>query len=141
MNEMNSERLEIWFEVWKKLRNGEKLNRAEKHLKKIIDMHPQFHKTLNDRKSYDSMPAKDDPFTHLGFHSIVMDMIINNDPQGIRSVYDKAVNRKKDKHAVQHQVMRATFDWMVEYQRNHPDSPVFIDNTLLDAIRTKLESF
>ena len=104
------------FDVWNKIQNKEKLNATEKMISKIIEMHPEVDSVLSNPEVFADHQFdidEPDPFSHLGLHAIVMEMVNSDSPSGLRSIYDQRVNQRGDKHEAQHDLMLAVFDWLV----------------------------
>ena len=137
----DSEQRQFFFDVWEKSQKNQKLNAIEKQVKKIIEMHPEVHSVLSHPEIFSKHEFdrnEPDPFAHMGLHSIVIEMISEDSPQGIRSIYDRLIARIDNKHQVQHQLMSTVFDWLVESARNDPDSTDKID--LLSKIENQFLS-
>ena len=103
------------FELWKKAQNNQALSSAEKSIFKIIEMHPEIHSVLSNPEVFSDHEFKvdePDPFVHIELHAIVLDMINQDAPAGIRSIYDRRVNQTGDKHETQHDLMLAVFEWL-----------------------------
>ncbi len=119
------------FDTWTKVQNREKLNAVERLMKKIIEMHPQMHSVLANPEAYATHefdPNETDPFSHLGLHAIVMEMVSNDSPPGFRALYDQRVSQTGDKHEVQHELMLAVFDWLVDHGETETnDETGFLD--------------
>ena len=104
------------FEVWNKIQANEKLDTTEKLMQKTFEMHPELHSILSnpeDFANHEYNIDEPDPFSHLALHAIVLEMISADTPNGLRSIYDQHVNQTGDKHAAQHDIMLAVFDWLV----------------------------
>lgn len=103
------------FDLWEKTQNNQELTSAEKSIFKIIEMHPETHSVLSNPEVFSDHEFKidePDPFVHIELHSVVLDMINQDSPAGIRSVYDRRVNQTGDKHETQHDLMLAVFEWL-----------------------------
>lgn len=103
------------FELWEKAQNNQELTSTEKSILKIIEMHPEVHSVLSNPEVFSDHEFdidEPDPFVHIELHSVVLDMIHQDSPSGIRSIYDKRVNQTGDKHATQHELMLAVFEWL-----------------------------
>lgn len=110
------EQRRLFFDVWKKMNSKQKLNDLDKQLAKIVNLHPEFHPILSDPDKYaehEFQEGQTDPFYHLAMHSLLAELISNDNPEGIRSLYDRRINETEDKHAVQHEFMGLIFDWMM----------------------------
>ncbi len=113
----DSEQRAFLFDLWEKIQGDNPLSSMEKQIERIIDMHPETHSVLSNRETFENHEFdadEPDPFAHIGLHSIVVEMISNNSPSGIRSIYDRWVTRTGDKHEVQHEMMSALFEVLIE---------------------------
>lgn len=139
MLEENDQR-NVIFDVIEKSVTNEKLNTVEKQISKIIDMHPDYFGVLSNRdqfQNHEFKPGESDPFSHIALHSIVIEMISKNEPDGLRPLYDRLVNELQNKHEAQHQLMNAVFDWMIESAQNEFQN---LDNErLMEIIEGVLE--
>ena len=137
----DSEQRQFFFDVWEKSQKNQKLNGIEKQVQKIIEMHPEVHSVLSHPEIFSTHEFdqnEPDPFAHLGLHSIVIEMIGDDSPQGIRSIYDQWIAHTDNKHHVQHQLMSTVFDWLIESARNDIDSTERIE--LLNKIENQFLS-
>ena len=134
-----TENFEIFFTAWDKFKNHKKLTPLENHIRKIIEMHPQTHGLIGNKfnSSVKLSDVESEPFTHLAFHAILMEMISSDQPEGIRSAYDRLVMKLGDKHEAQHRLMTGIFDWMIEIQAT--DQNPVPDDQLLVRIKSVLD--
>ncbi len=112
--DLESSERQIFFDIYKKMQNHEKLDAIEKMISKIILLHPEVHAVLANPEVFATREfANDepDPFSHLALHAVVMEMISSDTPSGFRAIYDKRVYQTSDKHAALHDLMLAVFDW------------------------------
>ena len=122
------------FDTWQKIQNKDKLNSIEKLMRKLFKMHPEFHPVLANANKYRDHEFdfnETDPFSHLGLHAIVMEMINSDSPSGLRALYDQRVNQTGNKHESQHDLMLAVFDWLVvgsTSESNAQDEAQFVDD-------------
>ena len=113
----DSEQRTFLFDLWEKIQGKDSLSSMEKQIEKIINMHPETHSVLSNRETFEAHEfdaEEPDPFAHIGLHSIVVEMISNDSPSGIRSIYDRWVTQTGDKHEVQHEIMSALFEVLIE---------------------------
>lgn len=113
----DSEQRTFLFDLWEKIQSGNSLSSMEKQIERIIDMHPETHSVLANRETFEAHEFdmdEPDPFAHIGLHSVVVEMIANDSPGGIRSFYDRWVSQTGDKHEVQHEIMSALFDVLIK---------------------------
>ncbi|MDE0310164.1 MAG: DUF1841 family protein [Acidiferrobacterales bacterium] len=113
------------FDLWEKIENNHSLSSMEKQVKKVIYMHPETHSVFSNRQiftTHEFDADEPDPFAHIGLHSIVVEMISDDSPSGIRSVYDRWVALTGDKHEVQHEMMSALFSVLIESTDEISDS-------------------
>ncbi len=113
----DSEQRAFLFDLWEKIQAKNPLSPMEKQIERIIDMHPETHSVLSNRNTFEPHEFntdEPDPFAHIGLHSVVVEMISNDSPSGIRSIYDRWVTQTGDKHEVQHEIMSALFEVLIE---------------------------
>ncbi len=131
----DSEQRSFLFDLWEKIQAKKPLSALEKQVGRIIEMHPETHSVLSNRKTFEAHEFdadEPDPFAHIGLHSVVVEMLSNDSPSGIRSVYDRWVTQTGDKHEVQHEFMSALFDVLIESTDEQ-----FDQNTKLIALLTQ----
>lgn len=120
----DSEQRAFLFNLWEKIQGEDPLSPLEKQIERIIDMHPETHSVLSNRETFEAHEFdadEPDPFAHIGLHSVVVEMISNDSPRGIRSVYDRRVTQTDNKHEVQHEIMSALFEILIESTDREPE--------------------
>lgn len=134
----DTEQRTFLFDLWEKIINNQDLSSMEKQVERIIDMHPETHSVLSNRDIFENHEfdtSEPDPFAHIGLHSIIVEMISNDTPNGIRSIYDRWVSQTGDKHTVQHEIMSAVFDVLIA--SNDEDTEFDEDSQLLAILEER----
>lgn len=136
----DTEQRTFLFDLWEKLVNSQELSPMEKQVERIIGMHPEAHSVLSNRDIFENHEFgtdEPDPFAHIGLHSIIVEMISNDSPSGIRTIYDRWVSKTGDKHSVQHEIMSAVFDVLIA---SNDDDAEFDQDSRLLAILEKRQN-
>lgn len=104
----------VFFDAWRKHREGEALEPLERTLAAVIEAHPEYHALLSDPDAIGrDFPVEGDqgageinPFLHLGMHITIVEQIVSDRPAGIRACYDRLRARFTDAHELEHAMMQ-----------------------------------
>jgi hypothetical protein len=122
-----------WLTAWQKHSARELLAPLESQLVSVIELHPEYHRWLEDgERASASQPATDNPFLHLSLHLALREQLATDRPQGIRAAFDTLVARVGDRHDCLHHAMQVLGRTLWEAQRSGlaPD-----EHAYLEAIR------
>lgn len=123
-----------WLTAWQKHRARELLTPLESQLVSVIELHPEYHRWLEDgERASGSQAATDNPFLHLSLHLALREQLATDRPAGIRSAFDTLALRLGDRHGALHRAMEVLGRTLWEAQRSGraPDELVY-----LQAIRS-----
>ena len=141
LQQNRSDYREVFFSVWKKIENQQSISDAmETIIAQIIKQHPEYHNTLSNYDKFiekDYLPEMGDsnPFMHMSMHIAITEQLMTDQPQGIKSIYQKLCTRLADTHEVEHLIMECLGNMIWKSQKNQsmPDM-----NEYLECIKNKL---
>ncbi|MFZ5594646.1 MAG: DUF1841 family protein [Pseudomonadota bacterium] len=124
----------VFFESWRKYRNGLPLEPLEDAIASAIREHPEYHAILEDEeislhKDYLPEMGQANPFLHLAMHLAIREQITTDRPAGIRGMRQQLLNRLHDPHEVEHQMAECLAEIIWQAQRNQtaPDEIAYLD--------------
>jgi len=106
--------------AWQKFLNKELLDPLEDQLTQVIDIHPEYHKLISNIES-DFFPEQGEvnPFLHINLHLSLREQLSINQPIGIKKYYQKILNKTKDPHEAEHQMMDCIAQMIFSSQKNN----------------------
>lgn len=123
-----------WLTAWRKHRAREFLTPLESQLVSVIELHPEYHRWLEDgERASASQAATDNPFLHLSLHLALREQLATDRPPGINAAFDTLALRLGDRHDALHRAMDVLGRTLWEAQRSGraPDEQAY-----LQAIRS-----
>lgn len=123
---------QMYFDAWRKSRNGEPLTPLEDQIASVIAMHPEYHAAMEgDTEDRDFRPedGKTNPFLHMGLHLAIREQIGTDRPAGIRAAYDALCTKLGDPHDAQHRMLDVLAETLWDAQRNNqpPDEARYLE--------------
>jgi len=122
------------FDTWSKYKSGQPLEGAELLALDAILAHPEYHRMLDQPERYldrDYPPefGETNPFLHLSMHLAIAEQLSIDQPPGIRSRYERLLNRHADVMAAQHEIMDclAEMIWQAQRQGIAFDAMLYMD--------------
>jgi hypothetical protein len=108
-----------WLTAWRKHRARELLTPLESQLVSVIELHPEYHRWLEDGERASSLQAAtDNPFLHLSLHLALREQLATDRPAGIKSAFDTLALRLGDRHDALHRTMEVLGRTLWEAQRS-----------------------
>jgi hypothetical protein len=95
-------------ETWRKHRAAELLTPIEAIALDWIIEHPEYHDELaqsGEDTEYRVEDGRTNPFLHLSMHLAIAEQLSIDQPPGIRTAYERLVQRRGDAHRAAHAVM------------------------------------
>lgn len=130
----------IFFDVWRKYQHGEPLQGIETVILPVIAMHPEYQALLAapDRhldRDYLPEDGESNPFLHMALHVAIAEQLSIDEPKGIRSLHEQALQRAGDRHAAEHLVLECLAEglWQMQRQQDGFDAQAY-----LNCIRARL---
>ncbi|MGR8920743.1 MAG: DUF1841 family protein [Gammaproteobacteria bacterium] len=113
----------FFLRVRRKMEAGEALEPLERVIAQVIDAHPEYHATLDDRddamaRDYDGSDGRPNPFFHMGLHIALTEQLQTDRPAGVRASYQALLMRHGgDNHAVEHLMMDCLAETLFDASR------------------------
>jgi len=125
---------QLFFNAWEKHKNQQILEPLEALVVSIIQLHPEYHKFLENpdsNRDRDFFPEMGDtnPFLHMGLHIAIREQLSINQPIGIKDEYARLLVKHQDEHTVAHMMIDCLAQAIWEAQRNHtmPDNEAYLN--------------
>ncbi|PKO45832.1 MAG: DUF1841 domain-containing protein [Betaproteobacteria bacterium HGW-Betaproteobacteria-22] len=112
------------FDAWRKFKQQHTLTDLEKIVLEVMQMHPEYHSTLDAPERYMQQQyfpemGETNPFLHLSLHLSVIEQISIDQPNGIRAIYNTLLQQRGDKHLAQHAILECLAETIWHAQRNN----------------------
>ncbi len=137
-NPSREEARRLFFDAWRKYREGLPLVGIETMAVDIVLAHPEYHPTLDTPERYltrDYAPeaGETNPFLHMSIHLAIDEQLSIDQPAGLRARFARLCARHGDTHAAQHEMMDCLAEtlWQAQRAGAMPDAQVYLD--CLDA--------
>ncbi len=127
---------QIYINIWQKVQKQSLLEPMEATIADIIQLHPEYHKLLENEegaRSRDFLPEQGEtnPFLHMGMHITLREQASTDRPFGFRSIYQKLRN-KLGEHNAEHAMMECLAEALWQSQK---DNLPFDDTAYLSKLR------
>lgn len=121
-NPSRTDARQFYFETWRKYLLEMPLEGAELTALAIIKEHPEYHEILAHPERYriqDYPPelGTTNPFLHLSMHLALHEQLTIDQPQGIRSYYQRLLSRTGAAVSAQHEMMDCLGEMIWQAQR------------------------
>jgi hypothetical protein len=122
----------FFVSCWQKHQRGQPLEPLEGLVAEVIGQHPEYQPLLTeDALDRDWTPEQGEtnPFLHMGMHITLAEQLQADRPPGVRSLYQRIVQRQGEPHAAEHRMMDCLGLVLWEAQRagRPPDEAAFLD--------------
>ena len=125
---------QMFFNAWKKHKEKQVLEPLESLLVEIINLHPEYHRMLNNPDSTldrDYLPesGETNPFLHMGLHIAIREQVSIDQPAGIRQHYQALLIKYQDVHTVEHKIMDCLVEmvWNSQKYNQLPDTATYLN--------------
>lgn len=106
--------------AWQKFLDKKVLDPLEDQLTQVIEMHPEYHKLINNVESeYFPEQGEVNPFLHINLHLSLREQLSINQPTGINEYYKKILNKVQDPHETEHLMMDCIAQMIFSSQKNN----------------------
>ena len=116
--------------AWQKFLNKEVLDPMEDQLTQVIDLHPEYHKLIQNIESdYFPESGEVNPYLHINLHLSLREQLSINQPLGIKEYYQNILNKTKNPHETEHLMMDCIAQMIFSSQKNNTpmDHKAYID--------------
>ena len=98
---------QFFIEAWRKRRAKEIVSPLEDAAIRLIALHPEYHRLLEDREAalareWTPESGEANPFLHLSLHLAVEEQLSIDQPPGLRAACEALLARHGDRHAALH---------------------------------------
>ncbi len=121
-NPSRTDTRQFYFEIWRKYLLEMPMAGAELTALAIIKEHPEYHEILAHPERYrvQEYPPEmgaTNPFLHLSMHLALHEQLAIDQPQGIRSYYQRLLSRTGVTELAQHEMMDCLGEMIWQAQR------------------------
>ena len=118
---------QVFYDAWKKAKQGELLTPLEAQVVAVIEVHPEYHVFLEKRQPPSSFP-EGNPFLHMGLHLAIREQINTNRPHGIQLIYKTLCQERQSSLEVEHVIMDtlAKILWEAQQTGVEPDESAYL---------------
>ncbi len=124
----------MFLAAWRKEQAGEALEPLEALIAGVVALHPEYHGLLTSGEAaiaqeYTPERGVTNPFLHMGMHIALREQVGTDRPAGIAELYRRAVERRGDPHAVEHDMMECLGEVLWRAQRDNavPDEAAYFE--------------
>jgi len=122
---------QFYVECWKKARHSLPMEPMEQWVARVIEMHPEYHKLLeNDHLGNEYKPedGETNPFLHMGMHLGLQEQVVMDRPAGIKQIYEQLGEKYGDVSKTEHAMMDCLGEMMWQAQKNQsePDEAAYL---------------
>ncbi len=135
MNQASREQLRahrrVFWEAWRKAREGLPLNALEVRIARVIRMHPEYHHYFNDLESFLERDFHVDdgmnPYLHLSLHLALEEQIATHQPPEAAQALERLMRAGMDRHDALHRLLEILAETVYYAQRagGEPDVAVY----------------
>ena len=124
---------QMFFTAWEKQLNQQLMEPLEAVIAKIIELHPEYHKLLEDKNTLDKdftpEMGETNPFLHMAMHISIQEQLSTKRPAGIEQLYQSMLQKNKDPHATEHLMMECLGKmlWEAQSQNKAPDESDYLN--------------
>ncbi len=122
---------QFYVECWRKARNGLPMEPMEQMVARVIEMHPEYHKMLENEQlgnEYKPEDGETNPFLHMGMHLGLQEQVVMDRPAGIKAIYQQLGEKYADVSKTEHAMMDCLAEMMWQAQKNQsePDEAAYL---------------
>jgi hypothetical protein len=129
-NPSRDEVREMFFESWRKYREGVPLVGIEALALDVILQHPEYHAVLEAPQRYRERDYTDEanPFLHMSLHLALEEQLSIDQPPGIERRFQVLVSRFHGRHEALHQALECLAEtlWRAQRDAAPPDAAAYL---------------
>ena len=125
---------QMFFDVWRKLHNGEPLSALEEVVAGVIRLHPEYQGLFEadpgaslDR-DWRPEGGETNPFLHMGMHIAIREQLSIDRPPGVKAAHAALLRRYGDAHAAEHAMLECLAEslWLAQRENRLPDEQAYL---------------
>jgi hypothetical protein len=124
----------MFVEAWRRQQAGEPLEPLQALIAEIVQWHPEYHALLSQGQgaiAEEFTPARgiSNPFLHMGMHIALREQLATDRPAGLAALYQRALQRRGDAHALEHEMMECLGEalWRAQRDNQLPDEAAYLE--------------
>jgi len=129
-NPSRDEVREMFFDAWRKYRQGVPLAGIESAALDVILLHPEYHAMLDAPQRYRDRDYTDEanPFLHMSLHLALEEQLSIDQPPGIAHRFQVLISKFHDRHEALHQALECLAEtlWRAERAGRAPDAAAYL---------------
>ncbi len=126
----------MYVEAWRKHRESLPVEPVEDQIVRVVDWHPEYWTSLETTveesldRDYTPEGGQANPFLHMGLHLAVREQVATDRPSGIAQVYRALVDRTRDAHAAEHEMIECLGEalWQAQRAGRAPDESAYLES-------------
>ncbi|VAW50034.1 hypothetical protein MNBD_GAMMA04-1362 [hydrothermal vent metagenome] len=125
---------QFYVDTWQKARFGLAMDPMEIMVARVIELHPEYHKMLNNGKhlgnEYKPEDGETNPFLHMGMHLGLQEQVSMDRPNGIQQIYQQLGEKLGDVHDTEHVIMECLAEslWSAQQNGEEPNEQAYLQN-------------
>ena len=122
----------IFFDTWKLKNAGTPLDAMQTIIANIIELHPEYHRLLENENTLDKDYLPDqgetNPFLHMSMHIALHEQISTDRPTGIKTAYQALSHKHGSAHDAEHDMMECLGEalWRAQRDNTVPDEQSYL---------------
>jgi hypothetical protein len=129
-NPSRDEVREMFFDAWRKYRQGVPLAGIESAALDVILLHPEYHAVLDAPQRYRDRDYTDEanPFLHMSLHLALEEQLSIDQPPGIAHRFQVLISKFHNRHEALHQALECLAEtlWRAERAGRAPDAAAYL---------------
>ena len=121
----------LYFEAWKKHRDGAALSALEAQIAQVVEDHSEYQQAVADdlERSFTVEAGETNPFLHMGLHLGIRDQVATDRPAGITGVFQQLAVRTGDAHDAEHRMIDCLAEtlWEAQNANQPPDEARYLE--------------
>ena len=122
----------VYLSCWQLKKNQLPMDPMQEVVANIIELHPEYHKLLENKDSLDkdfsAEFGESNPFLHMSMHIALHEQISTDRPKGIHDCFQQLCLLKGDPHEAEHAMMECLGEalWNAQQKQSAPDEDAYL---------------
>ena len=129
-NPSRDEVREMFFNAWRKYRDGVPLAGMEAAALDVVLLHPEYHAALDAPERYRDRDYADEanPFLHMSLHLALEEQLSIDQPPGIARRFQVLLSKSHDRHEALHHALECLAEtlWRAQRDGTPPDAAAYL---------------